>query len=138
MSYYTPQNIDKDVEKGLSEVLQSTGKALYVMKTPDGKIINTVLKIDQLPRYQFPGSTDCINPSVIMGDIFAAISTIDQKICSLDEKISNLQKQNSSEKGIILQKDIADVKDRMSTLENNLRCLRRTITFEEETHSKLS
>ena len=119
----------KDYSVALHHIKESTIKNLYTLKVEETEKCNTVLRIDKMPRYLYDEADEPpeinLNMAAIFGDLFAAV-------CALTDMVKQLEKKiDEHEKKCYDTEYIDKATNHIKALENNLRCLRETLTYNE-------
>lgn len=131
-----------NMKRGMEFVETAVDQQLVDMEdTSAGMKIENVLCIHKLQRYT-TNHPHTLMPSAdiatITGDMFAAIMHLSQEVKSLKAAVEELRPQSSASASVASTTEVAtpvsqvrSVEDRIASLENNLRCLRETLTYEE-------
>jgi len=125
--------------EGFSYLKEASDKALYDVKDEEnGDIIQNVLCLDMIPRYVFHPSKTIdnnprINPATSLGDVFASIRFLSDKIDNMSNDIEFLKRrtENMIAKNEEDYHEIDHMGQHIAAMESNLRCLRETLTFGE-------
>ncbi len=130
-----------DFSIGLNNVKDAAEKALYNLKDENsGDIIQNSLCLNMVPRYMYKISDNSIqrvNPGTSLGDIISSLVHISSRLELLEKEVE-LIKKRQDRVDITMKTDEDEIEhmgQHISAMENNLRCLRQTLTygtFEEE------
>jgi len=113
---------------GFRNVKKAAESGLFNLETPNGDTIENSLCFNMFPRYlHADGDKSRINPGTSLGDVFAAIMYLYEKVHKLEKAIDEHKKVCSENRIIIDQ--VSHMTEHVHALENNLRSLASTLVY---------
>lgn len=110
-------SISEDYRKGLDNVMSASGQGLMTMtEVNSGISIENILMLERINRYSVENYPKPITTeiSMVIGDLFAAVSFLGNEVKELRSKLNENVKTNESVE-----------EERFKILEDNLRCLKQ-------------
>lgn len=142
---YPNEKSTTDYSVGHKHIKNAVKDALCLSKeNEDGGVTENFLRMELLPRYVHKKNGDIsrVNPSTSLGDVFSSIMYISNKLENIEK---DLEFVSHRQKAILSYiegetQETEHMQQHISTIENNLRCLRETLCYgelEEEDLPKL-
>lgn len=114
----------KDFSLGLAHIVDASSSSLFTLKSED-----VILLFDTLPRYNTDKADDFeVNPTTVFGDLFSAVCFLKDKVEKLEKKVSELEEFKKKTETEDVFKKFESLNEHMYAMENNMRCLRESLT----------
>lgn len=129
-----------DLTRGMKFVEKATDGQLVDAENADSGVkVDNILNLRRLPRYtkfMFEDESNPVNISTLAGDLFSAVAYLNHEMKVIRSQLEILTEKDSekeSPKKESPEKETppSDVLKRIEALEENLRCLRESLTRED-------
>lgn len=121
-----------DLTRGMKFVDKATdGHLVDAENTDSGVKVDNILNLKRLPRYtkfMFEDDSNSVNISTLAGDLFSAVAYLNHEMKVIRSQLEILTEKESPEEKTSPPTDILK---RIEALEENLRCLRESLTHED-------
>jgi len=107
------------------------GHLVDAENTDSGVKVDNILNLKRLPRYtkfMFEDDSNSVNISTLAGDLFSAVAYLNHEMKVIRSQLEILTEKESPEEKTSPPTDILK---RIEALEENLRCLRESLTHED-------
>lgn len=123
-----------DFSKGLQKIQDVSKTSLYnIRDETTGELIENVMRLENTPEYVKDKNVLQAISVAHLGDFFAAITYMSSLLSAVEEKIRYIEEKQSIHEKITRtdHEELEHMEKHVSALETNLRCLRETLTYEE-------